>query len=167
MQGITSWPVVLAFASALSLAPVAFGHGASDPATKAAKTPMNAEQTPFGIAGDSKKISRTIDIDANDAFRYSPDHLTIKRGDTIRFVMHNKGNIVHEIVLGTMADLKEHAELMKKFPDMEHEEAHMAHVGPGKAGDIVWRFNRTGTFYFACLIPGHFEGGMVGTVSVQ
>src|SRR5205823_6222184 len=55
MQGITSWPVVLAFASALSLATVAFGHGASDPATKAAKTPMNAEQTPFGIAGDSKK----------------------------------------------------------------------------------------------------------------
>ena len=51
MRGIANWPVVLAFASALSLAPAAFGHGDSDPATKAAKTPVNAEQTPFGIAG--------------------------------------------------------------------------------------------------------------------
>jgi uncharacterized cupredoxin-like copper-binding protein len=167
MQGITRRSAILAFVWAFSFAPAAFGHGDSDHANKAAKTAVKAEQMPFGIAGDPKKVSRTIDVDAHDTFRFSPDKLAIKRGDTIRFVMHNKGNVMHEMVIGTMADLKEHAELMKKFPDMEHEEAHMAHVGPGKSGDIVWQFNRPGTFYFACLIAGHFEGGMVGAVVVQ
>ena len=90
----------------------------------------------------------------------------MKRGDTIRFVMHNKGRIQHEIVIGTMKELQEHSELMKKFPEMEHEAAHMLHVAPGKTGEIVWQFNRAGTFNFACLIAGHFEAGMVGTIIV-
>jgi len=49
---------------------------------------------------------------------------------------------------------------------MEHDEPHMTHVGPGKRGEIGWRFNRAGTFYFACLVPGHFEAGMIGKVEV-
>ena len=50
---------------------------------------------------------------------------------------------------------------------MEHDEAHMAHVAPGKSGTIGWRFNKPGTLYFACLIPGHFEAGMVGKIIVE
>jgi len=42
----------------------------------------------------------------------------------------------------------------------------MAHVAPGKTGEIVWTFNRAGEFDFACLIPGHYDAGMVGKIKV-
>lgn len=142
-------------------------HGGADHHTAGGtKASVRAEQTAFGIAGDPSKVSRTIDMDAHDTLRYSPDKLRVKRGETIRFVMRNKGQIQHEMVIGTMDELKEHAALMKKFPEMEHEAPNMLHVASGNAGEIVWRFNRSGTFSFACLIAGHFEGGMVGTIIV-
>jgi uncharacterized cupredoxin-like copper-binding protein len=65
-----------------------------------------------------------------------------------------------------MEELKQHAALMKKHPGMEHDEAYMAHVRPGKRGEIVWQFTRAGEFYYACLLPGHFEAGMVGKIVV-
>jgi uncharacterized cupredoxin-like copper-binding protein len=70
-------------------------------------------------------------------------------------------------VIGTERELKEHAALMQKFPKMEHDEPYMAHVAPGRTGEIVWLFNRAGEFEFACLIPGHFEAGMVGKIKVS
>jgi uncharacterized cupredoxin-like copper-binding protein len=74
---------------------------------------------------------------------------------------------MHEIVIGTRAELEAHAEMMKKHPNMEHDEPYMAHVSPGQRGDIVWTFNRAGDFEFACLLPGHFEAGMRGTIRVR
>ena len=73
---------------------------------------------------------------------------------------------MHEIVIGTREELAAHAELMKKHPGMQHDEPYMAHVPPGKQGDVVWLFNRAGDFEFACLIAGHFEAGMRGTLRV-
>lgn len=129
--------------------------------------PAKVEDTAFGREGDPKKVSRTIRVDMVDAMRFKPSQVTVKRGDTIRFVASNKGQMLHEIVLGTPEELQKHAELMKKFPEMEHEAPHMVHVKPGKRGDIVWQFTKPGRFQFACLIPGHFEAGMVGDVTVQ
>ena len=74
---------------------------------------------------------------------------------------------MHEIVLGTLKELKEHAQLMKKHPGMEHDEPHMAHVAPGKTERVVWQFTQPGEFYYGCLIPGHFEAGMIGQVVVK
>ena len=70
------------------------------------------------------------------------------------------------ITLGTKSELDEHAALMKRFPGMEHDEPYMAHVAPGKRGEMVWTFNRSGEFDFACLLPGHYEAGMVGKIRV-
>jgi uncharacterized cupredoxin-like copper-binding protein len=67
------------------------------------------------------------------------------------------GKVLHEMVLGTREAIQAHVEMMKKFPGMEHDDANMAHVKPGKAGEIVWQFSRAGEFQFACLLPGHFE----------
>ena len=167
MQRIRSKAAVLAISFALVVSTGAVAHGGTDQNTAAgARKTVRAEQTAFGIGGDPSKVSRTIDMDALDTFRFVPDQLKVKRGETIRFVMRNKGQIQHEIVIGTMKDLQEHAELMKKFPEMEHEAPNMLHVAPGKSGELIWRFNRAGTFSFACLIAGHFEAGMVGTVIV-
>jgi uncharacterized cupredoxin-like copper-binding protein len=126
-----------------------------------------AEQTPFGIAADPKTATRTIRIDMTDAMRFTPSRITVKRGEVVRFIAANKGQVLHEMVLGTMDELRMHAALMKKHPGMEHDAPHMAHVNPGKSGEIGWKFTRTGTFHFGCLIPGHFEAGMLGTIEVQ
>lgn len=144
----------------------AFAHGGA-PHAKAAFDVATAEQTDFGIAGDPAKVARTITIDAHDTFRFAPSEIHVKQGETIRFIVKNPGKLTHEMVIGTLKELKEHAELMRKFPDMEHNEPHMTHLPPGKTGEIVWRFNRPGEFHFACLIAGHFEAGMVGKIVVQ
>jgi uncharacterized cupredoxin-like copper-binding protein len=99
--------------------------------------------------------------------RFTPERIAVKLGETVRFVAKNHGKQMHEFVIGTQAENKKHAELMLKFPNMEHDEPYMAHVPPGKTGEIVWTFNRAGQFEFACLIAGHYQAGMVGTITVS
>ena len=125
------------------------------------------DDAPFGQQGDPKKVTRTIRVGMSDKMRFEPESITVKKGETIRFTVTNKGAVLHEMVLGTAEALKEHAELMKRFPGMEHGEPSMTHVKPGASGEIVWQFTKAGEFEFACLIPGHFEAGMVGKVSVK
>jgi uncharacterized cupredoxin-like copper-binding protein len=133
-----------------------------EPAPSAVK-----EQKPWGIAGNAAAARRTVTIAMTDNMRFTPDRIRMKRGETVRFVLRNDGAMLHEMVIGTKAVLEEHAALMKKFPDMEHDEPYMVHVAPGKTGEIVWRFNRAGEFDFACLIPGHYEAGMTGKITVR
>ena len=96
-----------------------------------------------------------------------PNEIVVKTGETIRFVVKNEGEVLHEMVIGSAEELIKHSKLMEEFPEMEHEEPYMAHVKPGKAGEIVWTFSNAGTFEFGCLIPGHFDGGMKGTIVVK
>ena len=162
---LTTTTLLLALTSAtlMTLPRVACAHGDE---THAAAAPAKWEQTPWGIAGDAKAAKRTIALTMSDAMRFAPDRITVKQGETVRIVVRNEGSLLHEFVLGTKQELDEHAALMARFPGMEHDEPYMAHVPPGKTGEIVWTFNRAGSFDFACLIPGHYQAGMVGTVSV-
>ena len=133
----------------------------------AAKPAAIKEQKEWGIAGDTKAVTRTITLRMGDDMRFAPRHLEVKLGETVRLRAENKGKVMHEIVIGTRTELEAHAEMMKKHPGMEHDEPYMAHVAPGQRGDIVWTFNREGDFEFACLLPGHFEAGMRGTIRVR
>lgn len=128
---------------------------------------VKKEQQAFGIAGDAAKVARTIAIAMGDDMRFSPDRIEVREGETLRLRIHNKGQLLHELVIGTPKQLDEHAALMQKFPGMEHDEAHMAHVDPGQRSEIVWRFNRAGEFDFACLINGHYQAGMRGKIIVR
>jgi uncharacterized cupredoxin-like copper-binding protein len=101
-----------------------------------------------------------------DAMRFSPDSLRFTRGETVRLRIANVGRLPHEFVLGTKQDIARHAEMMRKMPGMIHKDASSARVAPGKSVDLVWQFSSPGTFYFACLVPGHREAGMQGTVLV-
>ena len=123
-------------------------------------------EKPFGQRGDPKKVSRTIELDMSDAMRFAPAELVVKQGETVRFRLKNSGKVMHEMVLGTMQELKAHAEMMKQHPGMHHAEPSMVHVGPGKTGVLVWQFTGAGEFHYACLFPGHFEAGMVGSIKV-
>ncbi len=135
------------------------GHGA-------ARHAAPKEQKPWGIAGDAKDVRRTIQVTMTDNMRFSPDRIEVRQGETIRLVVKNAGKVLHELVIGTRQELDEHAAMMKKHPGMEHDEPYMAHVAAGKTGQLVWNFNRAGDFEFACLIPGHYEAGMIGKVRV-
>jgi uncharacterized cupredoxin-like copper-binding protein len=155
--------LILGFAGIVAVSP-AMAH--SEKHTAQPRAAVIKEQKDWGIAGDREQITRTIEIDMSDQMRFSPDQLEVKQGETIRLVHRNGGNIMHEFVLGTQADLDAHAALMAKFPGMEHDEPYMAHVAPGKDAEIIWTFNRAGEFEFACLIAGHFQAGMVGKIRV-
>jgi len=145
-------------------APLAQAHGDAHDKPAAAQ-PM--VETGFGRTGDPAKVTRTVRVDMSDAMRFTPAALVVKRGETVRFVVRNSGKTLHEMVLGSRSELEAHAELMRKFPGMEHDEPFMAHVAPGKTGEIVWQFTQPGEFHYGCLVPGHFEAGMIGKVTVK
>ena len=155
---------LIAFVSA----PTVYAHG-----SKAEKDDHKAtmdvvkEQKPWGIAGDAEQVSRTIDMSMMDSMKFHPSTLNIKQGETIRFTAKNDGQVLHEFVLGTTETNDKHAEMMVKFQGMEHDEPYMTHVGAGKEGEIIWTFNREGNFDFACLIAGHYQAGMKGTILVS
>ena len=109
---------------------------------------------------------RTVEVGMSDAMRFTPARTRVRQGETLRFRLKNDGAVMHEMVIGTADTLAEHAALMKRFPNMEHDEPYMAHVAPGTQGEIVWTFNRAGDFDFACLIPGHYDAGMIGKIEV-
>ncbi len=128
--------------------------------------PVRKEQRAWGIAGDAQAVRRTIDVGMSDDMRFRPDRIQVRQGETVRLRIKNSGKVMHEFVIGTQKELDEHAALMLKFPNMEHDEPYMAHVEPGQTGEIVWTFNRAGEFDFACLIAGHYQAGMVGKIQV-
>ena len=179
---------VLAAALAAAAAP-AWSHGDSHPGKPAAKSgPVSTEEHAFGRAGDPRKVARTLRVGMDDTMHFrvtaatraggksdaradtspmKPGDIVVKRGETVRFLVRNHGKVMHEMVIGTMKELQDHAELMRKHPGMEHDEAYMAHVAPGKQGEIVWQFTKPGEFYYACLVAGHMEAGMIAKITVE
>jgi uncharacterized cupredoxin-like copper-binding protein len=147
-------------AAAALVPPPAAAHGPSHGGSAA------QVETPFGRTGDPRRVARTVDIRMSDDMRFTPAHLTVREGETVRLRVRNAGRVMHELVLGTREELDAHAELMRKHPGMEHDEPYMAHVTPGARGEIVWQFTRAGDFHYGCLVPGHFEAGMRGRVTV-
>ena len=156
--------ICVAIAIALA-SPAAFSHG-DDHKPKAEKAGISPEVHAWGQEGDPRKAKRTVKVEMADTMRFNPAVVRVKRGETVRFVVHNGGKLMHEMVLGTEEDLAKHAELMKKFPEMEHEAPYMAHVKPGATQQITWTFSKPGTFHYGCLEPGHWEAGMKGSIVV-
>ncbi|CAN7780387.1 cupredoxin domain-containing protein [Variovorax sp. LjRoot178] len=120
----------------------------------------------IGKAGVAAKATRTVKVDMTDGMRFNPASIDVKQGETVRFVVTNSGKLKHELVLGTEKELKEHYEVMKKNPEMEHADANMVTLAAGKTGEVVWQFTKAGKVDFACLQPGHYDAGMKGAVNV-
>jgi uncharacterized cupredoxin-like copper-binding protein len=119
-----------------------------------------------GAPGDPKKPSRTIEI-AMSEMEFDPYKIEVKRGEQIRFVLRNVGTEDHEFLLATTKENLKHAELMKKYPHMEHDDPNGVRVPPKKTAEILWKFTKAGTFEYSCLIPDHREYGMTGRVVVK
>ncbi|ODV12957.1 MAG: hypothetical protein ABT20_03010 [Rubrivivax sp. SCN 70-15] len=128
---------------------------------------MEAHDSAAGKPGDPAKVTRTVPVEMGDNMRFTPSEISVKAGETIRFFVVNKGKIAHEMVIGSAAELDEHAEMMRNMPGMKHAEPNQITLEPGKRGGIVWTFDKAGTFAFACLVPGHKEAGMAGKIAVN
>ena len=141
-------------------------------ALSAAEVPARAheqhghESYSAGEPGDAKKPARTIEI-AMSEMTFEPYRIEVKRGEQIRFVLHNVGTEDHEFLLATTEENLKHAELMKKYPHMEHDEPNGVRIAPKKTAEILWKFTKAGTFEYSCLIPDHREYGMTGRVIVK
>jgi uncharacterized cupredoxin-like copper-binding protein len=124
-----------------------------------------------GEPGDAKKPARIIPVTMKETpdgkMLYFPSSVAVKKGEQVRFVVTNAGEIPHEFVLASKADNDKHAEMMKKYPEMEHDDPNSKTLQPKQKAEILWRFSKSGTFEFACLIPGHREAGMLGSVNVK
>ena len=145
-------------------------------ATWSAQAPIQAHEDHVifsaGEPGNAKKPARTIrvamiDDGSETDMKFEPAVITVRKGEQIRFVLENAGTESHEFMLATVAENRKHAELMKRFPDMEHDDPNGKRLAVWERGELLWRFTKAGEFEFACLIAGHYEAGMHGKIVVK
>jgi uncharacterized cupredoxin-like copper-binding protein len=141
-----------------------------------------ATMAEIGAPGDPAKVDRTIEIGMGDMF-FSMDTIHVEKGETVRFVLKNEGELVHEFGIGTIDMHAEHAEEMSEMVDrgileadhinhhmtggMEHDDPNSILLEPGESGEIVWTFSGDADLEFSCNIPGHREGGMFGKFEIE
>jgi len=154
-------PVTVAILSSLALASPALAAGA----------PGHSHATfAAGEPGDAKKPARIVQVvmrEGDGKMMFIPEKLEIRRGEQIRFMLRNNGELEHEFVLDSTANNIKHAKEMEKNPDMEHDDPNAKRLKPKKTDELIWRFTKRGTFEYGCLIPGHREAGMTGIIVVK
>jgi uncharacterized cupredoxin-like copper-binding protein len=150
-------PLAAAFIGALFMPGFAHAHGPD-------------VQYSAGQPGDPKQPARTVKVtmfEQGKKMLFEPQVINVKRNEQIRFVLVNDDHNNHEFILATPEENRKHAEEMKKNPHMEHAEPNAATLSPYETREIVWKFTKRGEFQYVCLIPGHYEAGMVGKVIVE
>jgi uncharacterized cupredoxin-like copper-binding protein len=141
-------------------------EGPSDNASAPHGSHAGGHRAAIGEPGQPAAVSRSVEVEMTDDMRFTPARVDAKQGETIRFVVKNAGRLKHEFVLGTDSELKAHYTLMKKFPEMTHQEPNQVSLAAGETGEVIWRFSNAGPVPFACLQPGHYDAGMKGRVQV-
>ena len=114
-----------------------------------------------------KHVTRTVNVEMGDNMRFVPESVDVKKGETIKFVVKNNGSIMHEMVIGSPEELKNHADMMKKTPTMVNHDKNQISLKSKETGEFVWKAEKAGTVEFGCYQPGHFESGMKGKVVVK
>lgn len=152
---------------------------AGDAFASAAHRSGHGEETGFDdhhpemVVGEPAKISQVsrqvtivmTETDDGDMV-FQPKRIEVRTGESIRFTISNKGELDHEFVLDDRQGVMEHKALMEEFPEMEHDDPNSLRLEPGKIGEVIWKFTNSGPFEFACLIPGHYDSGMRGDISI-
>jgi len=146
------------------------GHGHDQAAKGHDNSDGHHVEMSAGKPGRPENASRTIYVTMKEtddgAMIFEPKSLEILKGETVRFVIKNAGELDHEFVLDDHRGVMEHKALMEKFPEMEHDDPNSVRLKPGRVAEIFWAFTKPGDFEFACLIPGHYDAGMKGAISL-
>ena len=140
----------------------------------------------IGVKGQEKNIDRVIKVSMYDNY-YEPNKFNIKKNETIKFVVENKGELVHEFNIATKAmhfkhqpemmmmvdygilladkiDKKKMMEISKKSPSMAHKHSNSILLSPGESAELIWKFSNSVVLEAACNVPGHYEAGMVAKI---
>ena len=143
----------------------------------------------IGEPGHLNEVDRTIEIKMFDNY-YEPNQIDIKKGETIKFVVKNMGELVHEfniatkemhikhqpemlkmvtmeILLGDKIDMKKMKEAAKSDHSMAHSHSNSVLLEPKKIGELVWKFSKDTKLEAACNVPGHYQAGMVAKVNIN
>ncbi|KZY81963.1 hypothetical protein A3740_05885 [Oleiphilus sp. HI0068] len=121
-----------------------------------------------GKPGQESEVDRVINVEANDAMRFVHEPFNIKNGETIKFIITNKGAVPHEFSIGTKDEHMEHGQMMMKNPNMHHGPGGNAiTVAPGKTEILIWTFEEAAEVEAACNIPGHYQAGMHSPVKFR
>lgn len=156
------------------------GDGSDDPAA-AEETAMDDDidmeedeehtEFAFGEPANAADADRTIKVDANDDLSFDPPSIEVQAGETVTFVVTNTGQAVHEFTLGDEAVQDEHeeemAEMMEEGEMTMGDEPNAVSVDPGETAELTWHFTSGGEILYGCHQPGHYAGGMVGTITIQ
>ncbi len=144
------------------------------------------EHYSFGQPAPAAKATRTVEVTLGDNF-FEPKSLAVKAGETVRFVLTNKGKLPHEFNLGDAAMHAKHQKEMLAMQQgggmdhaamghgamaehghgMSHDEPNTVMVPPGKTAELTWTFTQASGIEFACNVPGHYQAGMVGTLKID
>jgi len=148
-------PLFIATLVAFSVVPfVTYAHGDEDHGKK---------DYSFGTPAKESDATRTIAVKASDDMKFTPSELTVKQGETIKFLVTNTGQLVHEFNVGDVPSQRAHALMMEKMPDMHHEgDPTVLTLKPGETKSLVWSFNKrpTAPIEIACQEVGHYKQGM-------
>lgn len=107
---------------------------------------------------------RTIEVTTLDTLRFEPERVSVRAGETVRFVVTNAGQTVHDFFVGTEDEQMEHE---RSMGDMGHGDAEALTLDPGETGELTVTFDEPGEVLYGCHQPGHYAGGMVGTIVVE
>ncbi|MCG8314383.1 MAG: cupredoxin family protein [Pseudomonadales bacterium] len=125
-------------------------------------------ESAVGKPANSLKPSKTIQVETMDTMRFTfSEELNIKNGDVIEFVVTNNGKIPHEFSIGNEKEQNSHRDMMRKMPNMVHEDGNTVTVKPGEKKTLTWQFTGNDEVVFACNIPGHFEAGMKAMAGIS
>ena len=165
----------------LSIAPTAFAAGVH--------AGGHGHATDIGKPGQAAQASRTIEITMHDNY-YEPESVEVRQGETVRFIVRNEGELVHEFNIATAEMHAAHQEEMKMMVEhgvidgdhinhdrmkmdmgggrtMEHHDPNSVLLEPGKSAEIVWTFTTDAALEFACNVPGHYDSGMMGEIAIE
>ena len=140
----------------------------------------------IGMQGNKESVDRTIKVSMYDNY-YQPSKFIIKKNETIKFIVQNKGELVHEfniatkkmhlkhqpemlmmveneILLADKIDKKKMMEMSKKNPSMAHKHSNSVLLAPGESAELIWNFSNSAVIEAACNVPGHYEAGMVAEI---
>jgi uncharacterized cupredoxin-like copper-binding protein len=176
-QAVLSFVTGVTAALAFSLQAVAHeGHGHEEPEPAPAETHQHGgghehgDDVAYGRPGKAQDVTRTITLTATE-MRYSESELTASVGETIRFVLVNKGRQDHELMIADANEQLRHRMMMLSQDDakkpMHHHGTNVIEAKPGETKELIWTFTKPGTFEFSCNFPGHAEGGMTGKLVVK
>lgn len=146
----------------------------------------SASSFPFGHSSETQNVTRVIAIKAGDMF-FDPKAITVRVGDTVKFVVTNVGKVRHEFVLGDRAEQEEHEKEIQAMQNMSMQGMEMKDMGgmsikgmhmmdndpngislaPGQSRSLIWTFTKAGSLEYGCHESGHFAAGMVGTITVE